>query len=395
MLRISRAWAPWRTAKLILATLPSLVLFSYLYIWRLGSIVPGLSEQEAAARMQSASLEAIKNDPINAPHKLLQYIFQLAGHHGAFWMRSVSVLFVLIFLVSFFLFVRKWFGSTIGYLGMLLFATTPWVIILARNATPDVMYLCPIIILCCYTMLTKSKQRDSTFWFILMASTALALYTPGVIWLVVLSLIIWHKQILKIVSELPSSMAILGITIFILLIVPLFYGCYSHLSVTKHLLLIPNNFGSINDILNSLVWSASALVIKTNQHIDYIVGRLPLLNIAQGILAIIGFYALYKWAKRETLLIAFMFFAGLILASFNQNIVILSFCVLAIVILNTAALRYLCLKWFRVFPLNPIPRLFAIIVIGVFIAFYIAYGIRYSIYAWPHSPSTRKIYMIR
>jgi hypothetical protein len=67
----------------------------------------------------------------------------------------------------------------------------------------------------------------------------------------------------------------------------------------------------------------------------------------------------------------------------------------AVAILDAVGLRYLYEKWFRVFPLNPIPRGFAYIFIFVLIFGQLAYGVRYALLAWPHSLETRKVYVIK
>jgi hypothetical protein len=395
MIGISREWAGWRLAKILLVAIPTLALFSLLYFWRLGNLVPGLSAHEAAERTSASSLTNIENNPIDAPHKILQFIFQNFGHHGAFWMRSVSVFFAILFLVALFLLIRAWFGNLMGIVGTLLVVATPWIAILARSAASDIMFFSPILVLSSFVFFTKAEDWYTPAWFALIISTAIAIYTPGIIWFILLGLIFARRSFLETLSDLSGFIIVTGLALFLILISPLAYGIYLHPNIAKDLLLIPHTFPSGTEIAKSFAWSGAALVVKARHHIDYIVGTMAILNIAQGALGLVGFYAMIKSAKYEAYLLAIWILGGLVLAAINENAVILTLCLPAIVVFDAAAMHFLYVKWFKVFPLNPLPRVFAVILITFFIFSHAAYGLRYTLSAWPHSHDTLKIYMLK
>jgi 4-amino-4-deoxy-L-arabinose transferase-like glycosyltransferase len=395
MLGFSRQWVGWRLARILFVAVPVAVLLFFLYLWRLGTLVPGLSHAETTERTSSSSLNSIVNNPINAPHKVLQFFFQHFGHSGAFWMRLVSVFFALIFLLALFLILRKWFGNFVAVIGTLFLGCTPWIVILARNATSDIMLLSPILAVFAYTTLTRTKRWHRFIWFIFIVCIAISIYAPGAIWFVALTLVLVNKQIFKAVSSLSSVIIILGLAGLLLLLMPLFYGVYSHPPIGKELLLIPHNFAGWMETAKSFVWSLSSLFIKTRHHIDYTVGSLAILNIAQVILGLIGLYAMNKSAKREAYVAITLIVIGVIFASINQNIVLLTICFPAFAILDAAALRFLYIKWSRVFPLNPLPRALAVILISLLILAHVSYGVRYALAAWPHNQTTRKVYVLK
>jgi hypothetical protein len=395
MLGISREWAGWRLAKIFAVAVPTFLLFFFLYIWRLGTIVPGMSPAETAERASSSSLNFIGRNPVNAPHKIVQLAFQHFGHTGAFWMRSVSVFFAFVFLAALFLTLRKWFGSFVAIVGTLLLGCTPWIIILARNATGDIMLLSPILAIFAYTILTRSKDRQILAWYVFIVSLAVALYAPGVIWFVALAFVLGNRQFLKAVSNLKALNAIIGFALLILLVLPLAYGAILHPSAAKNLFLIPSNFTGWLEIAKSFVWSLSALAFRTRQHIEYIVGTLAILNIAQLVLAVIGFYAMNKSARREAYVALILIIIGIVFAAINRNVVLLTICFPAFAILDAAALRFLYIKWSRVFPVNPLPRALAVILITLLIFAHLGYGLRYALAAWPHNQATRKVYVLK
>jgi hypothetical protein len=104
----------WQVLILPLVLCASAVLILLLFSWRLGTLTHGMNGPEIAARKSSSSLTEIKNNPINAPHKLGQLLFQKLGHKGAFWMRLVSVIAALVILTFLFLLLKEWFGVFIA-----------------------------------------------------------------------------------------------------------------------------------------------------------------------------------------------------------------------------------------------------------------------------------------
>jgi hypothetical protein len=395
MQNFAAEWMGWRSFKTLLTSLILLFFIFFLYFWNLGSLTPGLSQHEAAARSQSAYLNTIKDNPINAPHKIFQYFFQFTGHHGAFWMRSVSVLFALIFLASFFILARKWFGNVVGLLGTLVFASLPWTIIISRSAAADIMYFSPVIVLLLYVLLCSAKQKKNLLLFLFAFFSAFVIYVPGVIWLAVIWASVCRKNLAKAIADLPKVYIAGGLAMFFVLVLPLLVGAYFHHEVLKNLLLIPDRFAGVHDLLTSIAWMSSSLFVKAHANPNYIVGRLPILTFALTVLGVIGFYALFKRNARKAVLAGVCCLASIILAGLNGSVAILSLAVLAVCFLDTAALRFLYAKWLRIFPINPLPRAFATLLIVFLVLSQVAYGVRYSLFAWPHTPSTRNSYVIK
>lgn len=384
----------WHFAKILSVVITVLGIVFFLYIWRLGSFTPGLSASEQAAINASSSLHDIRVNPINAPHKLVQLVLRHVGSSDAFWMRLASVLFAIAFLIVLFLLLRKWFGNFIGALGTLLFVSVPWVILLGRSANSDVMFFSPLLVIFAYSLLSRSN-KNLWAWFGLMLSLAIAIYTPGILWFILLSLVFGYKRILALLSKMSSHVAVGGMVFLILLLTPLVYGLYQDTTLAKTLLALPDKWPNAMEIIKSAVWAVVSLAAKTRFHVDYNIGRLPLLNAAQVVLALMGLYAMSKKARAQLCQIGILIFIGIALSAINNNPVVLSVCLPAVIILATAGLRFLSVRWFKVFPLNPLPRALAIALICLVVTFNLAYSVRYALAAWPHTADTRKIYMLK
>jgi 4-amino-4-deoxy-L-arabinose transferase-like glycosyltransferase len=394
MLRFSRFRARPRIGKELLA-IPFLVAsFFFLYVWRLGTLVPGLSKNEDTARIASGSLHNLLNNPFYAPHKAIQYFFQILDYHGAFWMRSVSVFFVLVFLVSLYLLLKLWFSRFIAIAGTLLFATTPWVIILARSATPDIMLLSPILLIFSYVFLSRTTTKVLISWFLFIIAVALSLYTPGMIWFILIALIFGNKRIIKTFLKVKGLYSIAGIIVLFLLLLPLGYALARHPSLFKELLGLPQSFPGLSSTIESGVRASSSLFVKLQQDTDYTIGQFAIINIVQVVLGVIGFLSMWQKARRQALCLLVLLIISLKLAAVNNNIIFLTLSLPSIAILDAAGLRYLYKRWYYVFPLNPLARSFATILVCSVLLVHVLYGARYALLAWPHNVETRKVYVI-
>jgi hypothetical protein len=395
MLSIPRRWVSWQSAKILSVGLAVLLAFFFLFVWRLGTIVPALSAHEAVARIASSSFGDIVNNPVNAPHKIIQCFFQLLDYHGAFWMRSVSVFYAAIFLASLYLLLKIWFGRFIAAAGTLLFATTPWVVLMGRNAAPDIMWLSPFLFMFAYASLCRSETRVNIAWFIFLVSVVLCVYTPGLIWLVLFAFIIRAKKITAAITKINGSLIVAGLSVLILLLLPLVYAAVRDTAVAKNLLLIPSYFTGTTVVIQNFLWTGTALAYHLPQHMDYSVGRLPILDLGQTVLAVFGILALWQKARRETLIVLALILISVVTVAFSGNMLLLVIALPAIAVLDAAGLRYLYIKWFKVFPINPIARAFATCLVSLLLLAHIAYGIRFALLAWPHNVETRKAYVVK
>jgi hypothetical protein len=175
MLKKQRQQLSWRYFLLPLSMLITAAIVVFLFTWHLNSQTPGLSPYEQQASNSSSTIQSIKNNPVNAPHKLLQYAIQNNVGKSAGWLRMASVITALIFIGFLFILLYQWFGGFIAITGTLFFATTPWIILLARNASADIMLLSPIAIVTSIIWLDRTSKKPNRAWLFLMTVTALSL----------------------------------------------------------------------------------------------------------------------------------------------------------------------------------------------------------------------------
>lgn len=379
-------------AKLALYLLLALLAFG-LYFWQLGSLTKGLSPAEVTATSASTSLGTIVDNPTNGPHKFLQYIIVQIFGHGALQIRLSSAIFSLLFLFCFYLLIKGWFGPMIGLFSVIFLAATPWFMLLARHGSPEILLFSPIVILAAYYWLIRSKSQ--TAWFCLLVAGSLMLYVPGGLFLVLLGLIFGRTNLIQSIGSFARLPKILGTLLVLALLAPLIYGCIKYPSSLKPLLLLPASWPSPLVALKTAAWDVLALIWRTPVHIDQIIGRLPIFSGAQVALAVFGSFALFRLARGKLYLLLGLSIFGIVAATLNRNLLFLSYALPAVAVAVAAGLRYLYMEWRSIFPKNPIPKYLAVVLIAGLVGMHIAYGLRYSLLAWPNTAATKSTYVLK
>ncbi|MGH7157427.1 MAG: glycosyltransferase family 39 protein, partial [Candidatus Saccharimonadales bacterium] len=142
-------------------------VFGFGLLYHLGTSPNGLSPAGLAYKNSAHSLRTIYHNPLNAPHKVVEYIFIKAGLTGHFPLRLTSAIFALIFIASFYILARNWFGKSIGFFSTILFFSNPILIIAGRQASAEIMFFCPLAIMASYYWLLRDERTKTLAWLVL------------------------------------------------------------------------------------------------------------------------------------------------------------------------------------------------------------------------------------
>lgn len=369
--------------------------FLGLFIWRLGSLTPGMSPDEKAAAFASQSLQAIADNPVFGPIKLVQYLLGQSGIAQILSLRLVSVVFAVVIIGCFYTMVRAWFGRTVGLLSTLLLLGMPLVLVTARQATPEITYLAPVILMATYYWLLRTQTHYKAAWTLLMLTVAVCLYIPGLVWWILAGTIATRSRLLAVFKKMPNLLTAGGVTLALLLLVPLAIAVLRDTAILRNLALLPATLPEPLVAAKSLGWMILALVWQAPYHSPLIIGRLPILNWIMISLTVFGLYAMWTNARRKTYLLAGTIGFGVAAAAINQNPALLIFSLPAVTVFAAAGLRYLHVEWTSIFPRNPLPRGLAIFLMLALVAVHMFIGVRYALVAWPHSLDTRHLYVLQ
>lgn len=393
--RFWRVRPSWSRTRLILIVGFLLISVFTLFFWRLASLTDGLGPDEYLSRQHSQDSRQIINRGLNAPYHLLQLGLTTVINDDILALRLASVTVGLIILIFLFFFLRGWFGRTVAIFSSLIFIVTPWVILTARTATPNIMLLWPIVPIACLALMSRSKKHAGKWWLLFCLTVSIGIYTPGFIWLLLAGVILGSRRFLNISARINAVYLVAGLAIGILLAAPLILSLAVEPGYLKELFLVPSEWQSPVETLKSIAWSAFSLFWATRGAIDISVDRLPILNILQIVLSIFGLYALGSRTRKLTISLIALLVLSIIAAGLNNDPHLLIIGLPAIAIFIAAGLRYLYIEWRRIFPLNPFARGLAIGLISLVVATHLMYAVRYSLIAWPNTSQTKETYVLK
>lgn len=276
----------------------------------------------------------------------------------------------------------------------LIFGSLPWIILSARSAAPDIMFLSTICLVAAYVWLSVAANKSAAL-LALSVTAALLLYIPGLIWFLVIALILWRGKLAdnsKLVSKWNLALAAV---VFILLLAPLIIAIAGDPKLAQNLVLLPESYPSVLNSAKSLIWGALSFIWGTRDTHPMILGKLPLLNISVIALSFFGAYIMWKRARAEAYGIFGLILLAILVYCLNQDISLLSLAIPSFGILMAAGLRYLYAEWRSVFPLNPLPKVLALVLIASLVALNMVFGVRYALAAWPNSVPTKTSYVLK
>lgn len=366
-----------------------------IFLWHLGNLTPGLSRQEVEYASSTRSWALIISNPINAPHKIIQLaVFKLSPQHPSL-LRLASVSFALIFCLGFYRLATGWFGRAIGLFSTLIFACLPLLVVSGRQASAEIMFFCPVIFISLYNWLLRAKQYQSAAWFTLCLAAAVFVFTPGLLIWLVAACCICRKNIIKSINTVPVQFSFFGLLLIFSSVASLALASIKHHYIAKQLFLVPAYLGNGFTPVKHIGWMFLSLFVKTGQTDHLIVQRLPLLSVLSIALLIFGLYAMLTAAKSKAIWLGLSIVYAILAAGLNNKISILALGLPAIILFVAAGLRYLYIEWRSVFPRNPVPKSFALVLIAIVALVQLYFGLRYSLAAWPEAPATRAAYVLK
>lgn len=366
-----------------------------LFLWRLGSLTPGISPDEKSAALASQSLQTIQDMPINGFFKIFQYALGQTNLSTSVSLRLVSVIFAVIIIACFYTMVRTWFGRTVGLFSTFLLLGTPLLLVAARQATAEIMYLSPVILMATYYWLLRTEKSYKSAWLLLFVVGASSLYVPGLIWFVVAGTIVARARLFKALKKMPSLLTLGAIVIAATILAPLARAVYKDPAILRTLALLPDLRPEALVALKSIGLMALGLVWQVPYHQPLMLERLPVLNVVAIALGIFGLYAMWTNARAKTYALLSTVGFGIVAAGLNKNPTLLIITLPAVTVFAAAGLRYLHVEWTSIFPRNPLPRTLALILMLALISVHMLFGVRYALVAWPRNVDTTNLYMLQ
>jgi hypothetical protein len=269
-----------------------------------------------------------------------------------------------------------------------MLVTSSWFLTFARMATPDITYILLIVMSFAYVIWAKNSMHESRTIIAGGLLTVALIYTPGLIWFIVLPAI-WQRKLISQLIFKSSKSAIAALTLTIVLLLPLGYSIFSQPSIINTFLALPTNLSAlpmhfIQNIIN--IFRSLTFGYQNDATLGLI--SEPVIDIFTCAMFILGLFDCYteRGLDRTKMVIGF-FVVSIVLVSLGGavgNAILLPF----IYLLASIGIGRMLGNWFIVFPRNPVARNIGLGLIFGMIALVGYYHITRYFVAWPNSPET-------
>jgi hypothetical protein len=375
------------------------VVITGLFLYRLGSLAgPGLAPAETAALQASGSYHDIIANPLYLPLTAPRWLFTtlLPGHFNIA-ARLPSVLLALISIAALIYIVRHWYKQRTMFFGLVLIASSAWILHVGRLATNDIAYLAAVPILIAIHLLLYDYTEKRVVIFIAAVVFAAMLYIPGLVWLALASLIWQRSEIKDALKNLSWPLIALLAGLIILMLAPLLYGFLhnAHSSYALMWLGLPGSVPTWKEVVKNVAATISFVFVRTPADSARWLGQLPLFDAFMIISFIAGvaFYLKHISAERTKLLLLYGTL-GLLLCAVGGSVT-RSILVPTVYLVAIGGIAFILHQWLQVFPRNPLARRLGVGMICIAIALSCTYNLRHYFVAWPHNRETAQEFSLK
>lgn len=367
-----------------------IVYLLVLLFFRNEQLHPSLTPAELAT--QSPTLHSILYSVVNGPYKVINYaIIYLSPNHNhldIFELRSFTVIIGFLMMLAFFSVLKHRYTSFIALSGTLLFATSTWILNITRLATPEIL-LCGSIFLVWAGQFAQKTKHDRIAAAVLVCVASIFLYTPGFIFIIALEFIWMRKFLINLFRSLPAWLKACLIVISLALVFPILWGGIHDPRQLALLAGFQTHLSSPSVYLKNFYELPINLFYKGPSNPIIWLGRLPIFDVFEIVLLILGAYMIWQNKKLEySRLISAILVIGWALVTLGGDVT-LSILIPILYLVIAIGLSELLSQWYEIFPRNPLARTVGLSLLSVAILLSCYYQTARYFVAWPDSPTIK------
>jgi hypothetical protein len=292
----------------------------------------------------------------------------------------------------FYFIAKRWHGRLTAVYAVLIFAASSWLLQSGRVGSGEIMLvLMPLVLLLVASWLNTTEQHGRALVLFALVA-ALALFTPGMLWLLAAAVVLLGKTIRKHIQAADLNSKLIAGGLLVASLGGLIYTFLQDHGLVRAWLGLPATFDTPLVMLKQWVGSITYLTVRGPEMSGTWLAHTPVLDVATTGLLLFGVFLYRKHLQslRTQLLIAF-FAIGSILIALNGGIAIGYVIGIAYLVAATG-LAYFQHKWFKTFPLNPLARGLATgLIVLLAVSIVVFHTQRYFV-AWQRSPATQVIF---
>lgn len=363
-----------------------------LYLFHLGRFI-GQGPAELQAVAASGSLGSLAANPINLPHKLLEFIaLQLPFGSEAFRGRLGSVLLALLAGACFFFLVQRWHGMRNAVLATALFVTSSWMLQTGRFGASLVLFSFLVLGLAALAAwIANAEARGSTVIWIALAGAAALTVSAGIWFLLAVILIIRPQLLDHITAASRTQLAVAG-GILLAGLAVVATAVARDPQLVRQWLGLPAELPMLAMMAKYAAASLLFVVGRGPFMPEVWLAHTPLLDAAMTAVFVLGvlFYAKRHANARVRLLMSFAAISAVLITL--NGAPALAYLVPIVYLVAATGLAYLLHQWLQVFPRNPIARGLAFTLVAVLVTTTVSYHTQRYFIAWRNSPDTAEAY---
>ncbi len=219
-----KTWVANYWLTIIYATI-SFVVLDQILAYRLSSLLPGSSLKELSTINADFHFGALLQNPFFLIYKLPLTALSLLHNLTIYHTRLISTALALLTVLFVYYVLRRWQGLRTAILGCLLLASSSWFLVYARMATADIVYPFLISLTLAYGTRARRTKHTGRILFLGTILSLTCIYTPGLVWLVLLAAIWQHKLLSRQIFEAPTA-AVVSMAVAIGFLLPLAYAIF-------------------------------------------------------------------------------------------------------------------------------------------------------------------------
>lgn len=394
------------------ATLQDLVLYKYRYyvayatvviasfgtvLYKLPSLVPGLATVEVNQGLAvSADSTTILEQGYYLPYNILQTLsYELIGE-SVLSSRLPAAVIALLTLGMIFALLHMWHKDKIAIASVLFMATASWFLHFSRLGTPFISLAFSIcLLLLSGAMIRHATKRHMLPLFFAAVAIPLSLYTPFMIYIILLFVFLYRTQIGNLLRETSTAHIAMYATVSGVFLLPLAYGLFQDVENVKFWLGIQSALPSITGYLENVLSVIQHILWRSEENVAFHLGNLPMLDILTSTMTALGLYHYeqhHKYLRTKFLMYGFGLTVLVLGLNANQE----NYFILTPFIYIFAATGIVTLlnQWNKIFPLNPIARTLALLPLAFAVLITSQYHIDRYFSAWALNPETKAEFAI-
>ena len=364
----------------------------FLLTVRLVKLLPGFAVAEQQLPTVHELLTTIWHQPLELPlHLSRLFVAGLSPYTGIGFSRLPSVLLAFTVVIAMYWLLKRWYNYRLALFGAVLVMTAPWLLHVGRLATVSIVYPFAMVVLLVLIALWHQQDRSKWLLYGTAISAAILLYVPGMVWLLAWGAFFERRNIIASLKtgrwHTAAFVALIAITL-----VPLGHALYIDWHLYRPLLGLPDAWPGVLHAIEQFFLTWKYIFIGGYANPLYNVADVALVNFLMTIGFAVGvyLYSLHPKAVRTRQLAGLWLIGTALLAL--QGPVSIQLILPIVVVLAVGGIGYLLHLWLKVFPRNPLARGFGIGVVGLIIAFAVAYNVRNYFVAWPNSSETKRTF---